>query len=187
MDKKKDKDHNQLEHMVSSILPSPRSSLVLIMEEQIMKTTFLSPNPEGLRFFILTIVPRAKTSRCYSFKISFPRSSKYNIFALFYCNHLTVEINCAFRSIASRVMALVPRVQQHVFLPANHSSSFFLSPVNSVQVELALSGLYRHKATIDIPNYLIKLPAICFPLPSQTYLMNQLNQVLSWMSSRSPK
>ena len=59
--------------------------------------------------------------------------------------------------------------------------------MNSVQVELALSGLDRHKATIDIPNYLIKIAAICFPLPSQTYLMNQLNQVLLRMSSRSPK
>ena len=34
---------------------------------------------------------------------------------------------------------------------------FFLSPVDSAQVELALSGLDRHKATIDIPNYLIKI------------------------------
>ena len=34
---------------------------------QIIKNSFLSPNPEGLQFFILTIVPRATNSRCCCF------------------------------------------------------------------------------------------------------------------------
>ena len=44
------------------------------------------------------------------------------------------------------------------FLPANHSSSFFLSSVDSAQVELALSGLDRHKATIKIACNLLSTP-----------------------------
>ena len=55
------------------------------------------------------------------------------------------------------------------FLPATHSSSFFLSPVDSAQVvELALSGLDRHKATIDIPNYLIKIAPDIFKISKVT-------------------
>ena len=34
---------------------------------QIIKNSFLSPNPEGLQFFILAIVPRATNSRCCCF------------------------------------------------------------------------------------------------------------------------
>ena len=56
-------------------------------------------------------------------------------------------------------------IKTHAFFPANHSSSFFLSPVNSVQVELALSGLDRHKATIDIPNYQIKIASTLLSTP----------------------
>ena len=63
-------------------------------------------------------------------------------------------------------------IKPHALLPANHSSSFFFSTVNSVQVELALSGLDRHKATIDIPNYLIKIAS---NLPS-TPLTNLFNE-----------
>ena len=37
--------------------------------------------------------------------------------------------------------------------------------MNSVQVELALSGLDRHKATIDIPNYLIKIASNLLSTP----------------------
>ena len=70
-------------------------------------------------------------------------------------------------------------IKSDAFLPANHSSSLFLSAVDSVQVELVLSGRDRHKATIDIPNYLFKIASNLLPLPSQTYVMNQLNQVLS--------
>ena len=58
------------------------------------------------------------------------------------------------------------------FLPATHSSSCFLSPVDSVQVELALSGLDRHKATIDIPNYLIKIASNLLSTPL-TSLFNE--------------
>ena len=47
-------------------------------------------------------------------------------------------------------------IKPDAFHPENHSSNLFLSPVDSAQVELALSGLDRHKATIDIPKYLIK-------------------------------
>jgi len=63
-------------------------------------------------------------------------------------------------------------IKRHAFLPANHSSSFFLSPVNLVQVELALSGLDRHKATIDIPNYLIKIASNLLSTPL-TNLFNE--------------
>ena len=58
------------------------------------------------------------------------------------------------------------------FLPATHSSRFFLSPVDSAQVELALSGLDRHKATIDIPNYLIKIASNLLSTPL-TSLFNE--------------
>ena len=51
------------------------------------------------------------------------------------------------------------------FLTANHSSSFFLSPVDSVQVELALSGLDRRKASIDISKYLIKIASNLLSTP----------------------
>ena len=78
-------------------------------------------------------------------------------------------------------------IKPDAFLPANHSSSLFLSPVDSVQVELVLSGRDRHKATIDIPNYLFKIASNLLPLPSQTYVMNQLNQVLSRIFSRSQR
>ena len=60
-------------------------------------------------------------------------------------------------------------IKPDAFLPATHSSSFFLSPVDSAQVvELALSGLYRHKATIDIPNYLIKIAPDIFKISKVT-------------------
>ena len=59
-------------------------------------------------------------------------------------------------------------VKPHAFLAANHSSSFCLSTVNSVQVELALSGLHWNKAATEIPNYqyLIKIASnpLCTPL-----------------------
>ena len=63
-------------------------------------------------------------------------------------------------------------VKPHVFLLANHRSSFFLSPVNSVQVELALSSIDRHKDTIDIPNYLIKIASNMLSTPL-TNLFNE--------------
>ena len=44
--------------------------------------------------------------------------------------------------------------------------------MNSVQVELALSGLDRHKATIDIPNYLIKIASNLLSTPL-TNLFNE--------------
>ena len=37
--------------------------------------------------------------------------------------------------------------------------------MDSAQVELALSGLDRHKATIDIPNYLIKIASNLLSTP----------------------
>ena len=58
------------------------------------------------------------------------------------------------------------------FLPANHSSSVFHSLVDSAQVELALSGLDSHKATIDIPNYLIKIACNLLSTPF-TNLVNE--------------
>ena len=70
-------------------------------------------------------------------------------------------------------------IKADALLPANHSSSLFFSPVDSAQVELVLFGRDRHKATTDIPNYLIKIASNLLPLPSPTYVMNQLNQVLS--------
>ena len=63
-------------------------------------------------------------------------------------------------------------IKPDAFLPATHSSSFFLSPVDSAQVELALSGLDRHKATIDIPNYLIKIASNLLSTPL-TNLFNE--------------
>ena len=63
-------------------------------------------------------------------------------------------------------------IKPDAFLPATHSSSFFLSPVDSAQVELALSGLDRHKATIDIPNYLIKIASNLLSTPL-TSLFNE--------------
>ena len=47
-------------------------------------------------------------------------------------------------------------MKPEAFLPV-HSSSFFLFQLNSAQIEYALSGLDRHKDTIDIANYLIKI------------------------------
>ena len=41
-----------------------------------------------------------------------------------------------------------------------------------MQVELALSGLDRHKATIDIPNYLIKITSNLLSTPL-TNLFNE--------------
>ena len=63
-------------------------------------------------------------------------------------------------------------IKPDAFLPATHSSSFFLSRVDSAQVELALSGLDRHKATIDIPNYLIKIASNLLSTPL-TNLFNE--------------
>ena len=63
-------------------------------------------------------------------------------------------------------------IKPDAFLPATHSSSFFLSPVDSAQVELALSGLDRHKATIDITNYLIKIASNLLSTPL-TNLFNE--------------
>ena len=64
-------------------------------------------------------------------------------------------------------------IKPDAFLTATHSSSFFLSPVDSAQVvELALSGLDRHKATIDIPNYLIKIASNLLSTPL-TNLFNE--------------
>ena len=63
-------------------------------------------------------------------------------------------------------------IKPDAFLPATHSSSFFLSTVDSAQVELALSGLDRHKATIDIPNYLIKIASNLLSTPL-TSLFNE--------------
>ena len=63
-------------------------------------------------------------------------------------------------------------IRPDAFLPATHSSSCFLSPVDSAQVELALSGLDRHKATIDIPNYLIKIASNLLSTPL-TNLFNE--------------
>ena len=63
-------------------------------------------------------------------------------------------------------------IKPDAFLPATHSSSFFLSPVDSAQIELALSGLDRHKATIDIPNYLIKIASNLLSTPL-TNLFNE--------------
>ena len=63
-------------------------------------------------------------------------------------------------------------IKPDAFLPATHSSSFFLSTVDSAQVELALSGLDRHKATIDIPNYLIKIASNLLSTPL-TNLFNE--------------
>ena len=37
--------------------------------------------------------------------------------------------------------------------------------MDSAQAELALSGLDRHKATIDIPNYLIKIASNLLSTP----------------------
>ena len=57
-------------------------------------------------------------------------------------------------------------IKPEAFLPANHSSSFFfLSPVNSAQIELAHSGFGRHKANIDIPHYLIKIASNLLSIP----------------------
>ena len=63
MDKKKEKDQ-----LAGTYLPWPRSSLVTnhIIAKTHQKHVFQSPNPEGLRFFILTFLPRAITSRCCS-------------------------------------------------------------------------------------------------------------------------
>ena len=61
-------------------------------------------------------------------------------------------------------------IKPDAFLPATHSSSFFLSTVDSAQVELALSGLDRHKATIDIPNYLIKIASNLLSTPLTSLL-----------------
>ena len=44
--------------------------------------------------------------------------------------------------------------------------------MDSAQVELALSGLDRHKATVDIPNYLIKIASNLLATP----LTNLLNE-----------
>ena len=44
--------------------------------------------------------------------------------------------------------------------------------MDSAQVELALSGLDRHKATIDIPNYLIKIASNLLSTPL-TSLFNE--------------
>ena len=63
-------------------------------------------------------------------------------------------------------------IKPDAFLPATPSSSVFLSPVDSAQVELALSGLDRHKATIDIPNYLIKIASNLLSTPL-TNLFNE--------------
>ena len=65
MDKKKDKDQNWLEQTFCHGEDRVKSkSDTCIIAVQIIKNSFLSPNPEGLQFFILTIVPRAKNSRC---------------------------------------------------------------------------------------------------------------------------
>ena len=63
-------------------------------------------------------------------------------------------------------------IKPDAFLPATHSSIFFLSPVDSAQVELALSGLDRHKATIDILNHLIKIASNLLSTPL-TNLFNE--------------
>ena len=56
-------------------------------------------------------------------------------------------------------------IKPDAFLQATHSSSVFLSLVDSAQVELALSDIDRHKATIDIPNYLIKIASNLLSTP----------------------
>ena len=76
------------------------------------------------------------------------------------------QFNEYFKNIGPNLASTIhSRIKTDAFLPATHSSSFFLSPVNSAQVELALSGLDRHKATIDIPNYLIKIASNLLSTP----------------------
>ena len=45
--------------------------------------------------------------------------------------------------------------------------------MDSAQVELALSGLDRHKATVDVPNYLIKIASNLLSTPLTNFAITK--------------
>ena len=102
-----------------------------------------------------------------------PAKLHYNVKTYTGKHDIVKQFNKYFINIGPNLASTIDStIKPHTFLSANHSSSFFLSPVISVQVELALSGLDRHKAIIDIPNYLTKIASNLLSTPL-TNLFNE--------------
>ena len=125
-------------------------------------------NPKNTWKLIGTIINRKPKGHTVPAKLPYngqTYTNKHDIVNQF--NEYFINIG---RNLASTIHS---SIKPDAFLPATHSSSFFLSPVDSAQVvELALSGLDRHKATIDIPNYLIKIASNLLSTPL-TNLFNE--------------